>query len=199
MLCWRAPRTDLLCPKVALGIGDALLVHVGQGERWEVLLAGAPLEQVSSAEHEATLGAVVVSPELWRVIEQCVIILSLNDAHCGALYVGQGDTIAVSSICMDRPIRCSVAEGTVSKASGNATVATLKCAPRQPPRPAPIEMSAALNDAVAVYVPGTCNNFYCIPRAIRKLVFFSSEFAQTPRGSVSAKASRVTYSRTFAK
>ena len=99
--------------------------------------------------------------------------LSLNDAHCGALYVGQGDTIAVSSICMDRPIRCSVAEGNVSKASGNATVATLKCAPRQPPRPAPIEMSAALNDAVAVYVPGTCNNFCCIPRAIRKLVFFS--------------------------
>lgn len=52
------------------------MVHVGQGERWEVLLAGAPLEQVSSAEHEATLGTVVVSPELWRVIEQCVPFLS---------------------------------------------------------------------------------------------------------------------------
>lgn len=45
------------------------MVHVGQGERWEVFLAGAPLEQVSSAEHEAALGTVVVSPELWRVVE----------------------------------------------------------------------------------------------------------------------------------
>lgn len=47
------------------------MVHVGQGERWEVFLAGAPLAQVSSAEHDATLGTVVVSPELWRVVEEC--------------------------------------------------------------------------------------------------------------------------------
>ena len=50
------------------------MVHVGQGERWEVFLAGSPLAQVSSAEHDAALGTVVVSPELWRVVEKCAIL-----------------------------------------------------------------------------------------------------------------------------
>lgn len=67
---WCAGRRSRV--QVALGVGDAYMVHVGKDERWEVFLAGTPLHQIAAAEHDAAIGATIVSPELWQVIQGCV-------------------------------------------------------------------------------------------------------------------------------
>ena len=54
--------------KVALGVGAPYMVHVGSEDRWEIFIAGPPLLQLGSAEHEAAIGATVVSPQLWELV-----------------------------------------------------------------------------------------------------------------------------------
>jgi class 3 adenylate cyclase len=57
-----------LALRVGIGAGDALLASVGGAHgRWEFVLAGAPLAQMSRAEREAAPGEVVLSPEAWAL------------------------------------------------------------------------------------------------------------------------------------
>jgi class 3 adenylate cyclase len=59
--------------RVGIGVGEVTLMHLGGVfGRWELLVAGEPLVQMSAAEHEAAPGDVVLSPEAWAyVAESC--------------------------------------------------------------------------------------------------------------------------------
>ncbi len=50
--------------KIGVGAGDVLAFSVGgEGGRWEYVIAGDPLRQVAEAEHAASRGEIVLSPE----------------------------------------------------------------------------------------------------------------------------------------
>jgi len=50
--------------KIGVGAGDVLAFSVGgEGGRWEYIIAGDPLRQVAEAEHAASRGEIVLSPE----------------------------------------------------------------------------------------------------------------------------------------
>jgi class 3 adenylate cyclase/tetratricopeptide (TPR) repeat protein len=56
--------------KVGLGAGEVLAVNVGgQYGRWEFLVTGAPLSQMTLAEKTAQRGEVTLAPEAWALIE----------------------------------------------------------------------------------------------------------------------------------
>lgn len=55
--------------QVGIGAGDVYSVHLGGVlNRWEFLLSGAPLAQMSQAKEAAQPGQVVISPEAWSFI-----------------------------------------------------------------------------------------------------------------------------------
>ena len=55
--------------KVGIGAGEVLTMHVGgMYERWEFLVAGTPLTQMSAAEKQAQPGDVVLSAEAWGLV-----------------------------------------------------------------------------------------------------------------------------------
>lgn len=57
--------------RVAVGAGDLLVASVGGVVgRWELLVAGDPLTQVTTIEHQAQPGEVVLSPEAWVLIQE---------------------------------------------------------------------------------------------------------------------------------
>ncbi len=60
--------------RVGIGAGEVMAASVGGvGGRWEFLIAGAPLVQMSLAEHQAHPGDAVVAPEAWALLrEHCV-------------------------------------------------------------------------------------------------------------------------------
>ena len=74
--------------RVGLGAGEVFTVHVG-GEhgRWEFLIAGAPLIQVSAAEHAAQPGEVVLSPEAWELVKGQVTGVGLTSGGARLLSV----------------------------------------------------------------------------------------------------------------
>lgn len=56
--------------KIGLGTGEMTVIHVGGVYgRWEVVLTGAPLGQVSHAEAQAQPGQTILSPEAWQRLE----------------------------------------------------------------------------------------------------------------------------------
>lgn len=59
--------------RVGIGAGEVLTASVGgEFRRWEFLVAGAPLAQMSAAQRQAQPGQVVLSPEAWTLVrEQC--------------------------------------------------------------------------------------------------------------------------------
>lgn len=60
-----------LSHRVGIGAGEVLLKHVGGVfGRWEFLVAGAPLAQLSLAGRLAQPGQVVISPEAWKLISR---------------------------------------------------------------------------------------------------------------------------------
>ncbi|UCG25775.1 MAG: adenylate/guanylate cyclase domain-containing protein, partial [Chloroflexota bacterium] len=55
--------------QVGIGAGDVYSVHLGGVfNRWEFLLSGTPLAQMSQAKENARPGKVVLSPEAWSLI-----------------------------------------------------------------------------------------------------------------------------------
>ncbi len=57
--------------RVGIGAGEVMAATVGGvGGRWEFLVAGAPLVQMSLAEHQADPGQVVVAPEAWALLQE---------------------------------------------------------------------------------------------------------------------------------
>lgn len=59
---------------IGIGAGEVFALHVGGVfGRWEFLVAGTPLTQMSTAEQQANSGQVVLSPEAWALVEaDCV-------------------------------------------------------------------------------------------------------------------------------
>lgn len=57
-----------------LGFGDVTGFNVGGVDgRWEFFIAGEPLAQLSSAEHEAEKGQAVVSPQVFEMVKKHII------------------------------------------------------------------------------------------------------------------------------
>ena len=55
--------------RLGVGAGEVMALHVGGvGGRWQLLLSGAPLLQVSHAEHQAAPGEAVLSPQAWELV-----------------------------------------------------------------------------------------------------------------------------------
>jgi class 3 adenylate cyclase/tetratricopeptide (TPR) repeat protein len=68
--------------RVGIGVGNLVLMHVGGvRDRWEPLLAGKPLAQVASAEHDANPGDVVLSPQTRELLADRVAGEHLGDGH----------------------------------------------------------------------------------------------------------------------
>lgn len=60
--------------RIGIGAGYVLIATVGGLlGRWELLMAGAPLVQVSAAQEQARPGEVVLSPEAWNLVQEWCI------------------------------------------------------------------------------------------------------------------------------
>jgi len=56
--------------KIGIGVGNAVMMHVGgMFKRWEFLIAGPPLVQMSRAEGQAEAGDVILSAEAWALVQ----------------------------------------------------------------------------------------------------------------------------------
>jgi class 3 adenylate cyclase/tetratricopeptide (TPR) repeat protein len=76
-----------LSVKIGIGAGETLLAHIGGVYgRWELLVMGEPLRQMTLAEHHAQRGDVVLSPEAWTLVKE----------HCQSVIVGAGCARLVS-------------------------------------------------------------------------------------------------------
>ena len=59
-----------LSMRVGVGAGNVFAVHIGGVfNRWEFLVAGEPLGQVSLAEQQAHPGQLILSPEAWALVQ----------------------------------------------------------------------------------------------------------------------------------
>lgn len=59
----------LISLRIGIGVGDISIMHLGGAfQRWELLLTGQPLIDVSNAQHLAKPGQVVVSSDAWKWI-----------------------------------------------------------------------------------------------------------------------------------
>ncbi|MEM7032070.1 MAG: adenylate/guanylate cyclase domain-containing protein, partial [Chloroflexota bacterium] len=87
--------------KVGISVGELLEVHAGGVySRWEYVLAGAPMANMSSAENHAQADEIVVDQSAWDVLQGQLLsekeippLIPQNKIKQGALVVGQ----AVSS------------------------------------------------------------------------------------------------------
>lgn len=65
-----AVRQENLSLQVGIGAGDVYSIHLGGVfNRWEFLLSGTPLVQISQAKEQTLPGKVVLSPEVWRLVK----------------------------------------------------------------------------------------------------------------------------------
>jgi len=56
--------------RMGVGVGEALLEHLGgKYGRWHLLVAGDLLPQVTAVEKQAEPGEVIVTPEVWRLVQ----------------------------------------------------------------------------------------------------------------------------------
>jgi class 3 adenylate cyclase/tetratricopeptide (TPR) repeat protein len=63
-----------LALRVGIGAGEVVTMYVGGvNNRWELLIAGAPVDQMSGAEQQAHPGEVVLSPEAWMLVEDACV------------------------------------------------------------------------------------------------------------------------------
>ncbi|MEE8390473.1 MAG: adenylate/guanylate cyclase domain-containing protein, partial [Anaerolineae bacterium] len=61
--------------KIGIGAGEIIAAHVGGVfGRWEYVIAGDPLLQVAQAEHQASRGEIVLSPEAEAIIVPHVVV-----------------------------------------------------------------------------------------------------------------------------
>ena len=55
--------------RLGVGAGEVMALHVGGvGGRWQLLLSGAPMLQVSRAEQRAAPGEAILSPQAWELV-----------------------------------------------------------------------------------------------------------------------------------
>jgi class 3 adenylate cyclase len=65
----RGGGLDRIELQIGIGAGDVYIVHLGGVfDRWEFLLSGSPLVQMTLAKEQARPGQVVLSPEVWNLV-----------------------------------------------------------------------------------------------------------------------------------
>jgi class 3 adenylate cyclase len=65
---YASPEGARLSLQVGIGAGDVYSVHLGGVyDRWEFLLSGTPLAQMTVAKEQARPGQIVLSPEVWQL------------------------------------------------------------------------------------------------------------------------------------
>ncbi len=74
-----------LSMRMAIGVGKADTMYIGGAfGRWEFLIAGEPIIQVSLAERQAQPGEVVLSPEAWALVQDACTGSPLEQASAQA-------------------------------------------------------------------------------------------------------------------
>src|SRR5262249_2743625 len=88
-----------LAVRMGLGAGNIALMHVGGVYgRWEVVITGPPLSQVSQAQAHAQPSEVIVSPQVWALLQSyCIGQHMLDD------YV----RLEAMELKLDQPVRRS--------------------------------------------------------------------------------------------
>ncbi len=67
---YQASASTRLSMRMAIGVGNTSTMYVGGSfGRWEFLIAGEPVLQVSLAEKQTQPGQVVLSPEAWALVQ----------------------------------------------------------------------------------------------------------------------------------
>ncbi len=67
---YKAAEGTPLLLQIGIGAGDVYSVYLGGVfDRWEFLLSGGPLVQMSIAKEQASPGTVVLSPEVWELVK----------------------------------------------------------------------------------------------------------------------------------
>ncbi len=83
--CARAIQTEAhtqvegtqLTLRIGLGVGEVVVAHLGgQRDRWELVVAGDPLIQMSAAQHRAAPGEVILSPQAQTLVSSETINIS---------------------------------------------------------------------------------------------------------------------------
>jgi class 3 adenylate cyclase len=88
-----------LAVRIGIGAGDVAVAQMGGvGGRWELLVAGPPVLQMSAAEQQAQPGEVVVSPEAWTLV-----------AHEGAGTPLPGGGVRLERVRAPRPVAAAPA------------------------------------------------------------------------------------------
>ncbi len=68
--------------KIGVSVGELLEVHAGgEFSRWEYVLAGPPMENMSSAENLAAAGQVVVDEAAWRLLNGRTLTEISSNSH----------------------------------------------------------------------------------------------------------------------
>lgn len=72
--------------QVGIGAGDVYSVHLGGVfDRWEYLLSGTPLVQMSLAKHQASPGNVVLSADVWGLVQKYCLGKPLSSGFVEAI------------------------------------------------------------------------------------------------------------------
>ncbi len=67
---FQSPNGEKLAMQIGISAGSVYATHLGgKYGRWEFLLAGAPLEQVSVAEDHADPGQTLIAAQAWELVE----------------------------------------------------------------------------------------------------------------------------------
>ncbi len=87
---------------VGLGAGDVFAASVGGVlGRWEFVVAGDPLAQISAAERQAQPGQVVLSPQAWELVEERCLGTQLPEG--GWLLEGLSDSLPLRPLFSASP------------------------------------------------------------------------------------------------
>jgi len=87
-----------LCLHIGVGCGNVMILQVGgvippetKIERYEYIIAGPPIDQISIAEPLAKNGETCVSPEAWFYVSECILEGRILDSHPDYHILGRMD------------------------------------------------------------------------------------------------------------
>ena len=91
--------------QIGIGAGDIYNVHLGGVlDRWEFLLSGTPLVQMSLAKEKAPPGRVALSPEVWSLVQDSCVGKTIGDGFVELVTQSQEFTTAQSAPLPKLPV-----------------------------------------------------------------------------------------------
>ncbi|CAB9519707.1 cyclase type 10 [Seminavis robusta] len=117
---------------IAVGFGDIVQCHPGDGDRVELLVLGDALRQITEAVNKARLGQVVVSPEVARLLRDVVDIRRPPVGSGGAVTDDENGRVTVIAYKKERFIRvkpeaCKLATSSIQPFHGSSKEAVQGC------------------------------------------------------------------------